>query len=288
MATTITDFASAVTTLGQHLQLRRQALGLSQQALAAGICAQSLVDRIEQGQDVPNAVLLAQLCERLNLPLVCALKENYPIRRLPTFSRRVHHLYNRQRFADLVAYMDNPERLRVLKTDEDLKTYYYYYGCATYQATHDAVAALRSVHTALTMMMPQRPLRYRTLEVLLIAMENDIGVALMPQANFAGFERAVRIIREDRLVDVSENLCMVFYQYARACLHLGYPERALPILLEGIDWAVAHQSHYLLADDYYLLAQIYAGLQQPTVSPAARQTAVALAETFKQVVYQGE
>lgn len=288
MAITTTDFATAVSLLGQYLQARRQALNLSQAALAAGICPQKLVRSIEQGQQVPNAILLTQLCTRLHLPLGQILRENYPIRRLPTVSRKIHRLSARRQYVALMAYLDNPQQLQALHTDEDLKAYYYYYGYATYQGTHDSAAALQRIRTALTMMLPQRPQRYRTLELLLLAVENEIQITTTQQADFRGFERVLQIIREERLIDPQDNVCAIFYQYARTCLHLGQPERALPILLEGIAWAVAHHAHYLLADDYYLLAQIYEGLQQPTASSAAQQTSAQLAQTIKQVVYQGE
>ncbi|NLR09868.1 MULTISPECIES: helix-turn-helix domain-containing protein [Lactobacillaceae] len=269
MAITTTDFATAVLRLGRYLQARRQALNLSQAALAAGICAQTQINRIEQGQQVPDATLLTRLCTRLHLPLGQLLKENYPIRRLPTVSRKIHRLSDHQQYGALMTYLDQPQHLQALNTDEDLKTYYYYYGYATYQATHDSATALQRIRTALTMMLPQRPRRYRTLELLLLAVENEIQVTTTQQADFRGFERVVQIIREERLIDPQDNVCAIFYQYARACLHLGQPERALPILLEGIDWAVAHRSHYLLADDYYLLVQIYAGLsQRPHVRPS--------------------
>lgn len=261
MATTIIDFATAVTVLGNNLKARRQALGLTQQTLAAGLCAQAMISNIEKGIDLPNASLLTKLCERLRLPHKQMLKENYPIRRLPSFGDKVHRLYNQQRYVDLKAYMERPGRLQVLTTDEDLKAYYYYYGCTVYQVTHDATVALRSIRTALTMMMPQHPQRYRTLEVLLFSTENYMTAGTTDQPNYDGFERALTIIREQRLIDSSQNICMVFNQYARICLMQGQPQQAIRILIEGIAWADAHESDYMLADDYALLVQAHAMTQ---------------------------
>jgi len=274
MATTIIDFATALTVLGNNLKAHRQALGLSQQALAAGLCAQTMIGNIEKGIDLPDANLLAKLYERLCLPHKQMLRENYPIRRLPSFSDKVHRLYDQQRYTDLKAYMERPDRLQVLTTDEDLKTYYYYYGCAVYQVTHDATAALQSIRTALTMMMPQHPQRYRTLEVLLFSVENYLTAAITTnQPNYAGFERALTIIREHRLVDNSQNLGMVFNQYARSCLMQSQPERAIRILIEGIAWADTHGSDYMLADDYALLVRAHALTQQMVNNQQTRGTA---------------
>lgn len=285
MATTIIDFATALTVLGNHLKVRRQALGLSQQALAGGLCAQTMIGNIEKGIDLPNANLLAKLCERLRLPHNQMLKENYPIRRLPSFSDKVHRLCDQQRYADLKAYMERPGRLQVLTTDEDLKTYYYYYGWAVYQATHDVTAGLRSIRTALTMMMPQHPQNYRTLEVLLFSTENYMTAATTRQPNYAGFERALAIIHEQRLIDSSQNLCMVFNQYARICLAQGQSQRAIQVLIDGIAWADAHESTYMLADNYILLAQAYALTQQVLVDQRLGAVTTAMMPTTRQQIY---
>jgi len=282
MATTIIDFATALTVLGNNLKAHRQALGLSQQALAAGLGAQTMIGNIEKGIDLPDANLLAKLYERLCLPHKQMLRENYPIRRLPSFSDKVHRLYDQQRYTDLKAYMERPDRLQVLTTDEDLKTYYYYYGCAVYQVTHDATAALQSIRTALTMMMPQHPQRYRTLEVLLFSVENYLTAAITTnQPNYAGFERALTIIREHRLVDNSQNLGMVFNQYARSCLMQSQPEHAIRILIEGIAWADTHGSDYMLADDYALLVRAHALTQQMVNNQQTRGTATSAVLTTR-------
>lgn len=250
------DLSQAGQLLGRSLRARRLELGIAQNVLAAGLCAQSLINKIEQGRGIPNAILLTQLCERLRLPMKQALRQNYPIRRQPTFSRKVHKLYQAGRFAEVVAYMDDSDLLPTLKTDEDLKTFYYYYGWSLYQATQESTDALQHVRTALTMMVPQRPTQYRSLEVLLISVENYLVAASQP-GNFEGFERALAIMRTGRVMDPDENLNAVFYQYAQVLLQQGQINRAVQTISAGVNWATAHDSHYLLADDYTLLAQAY-------------------------------
>jgi len=280
--TTISDFTTTVKLLGHLLQVRRQAVGMTPAVLAAGICAQSMITPIEQGTEIPNAVLLARLCDRLGLPMAQGLKQDYPIRRLPIFSRKVHRLYAQRKYAELLAYMEKPEKLKVLKTDEDLKAYYYYYSCAIYQATQDMTKTLRNLHTARTMMMPQRPSRYRTLELLIMAMEDSLQALITNEPDFVAFDDLLRIIRENRLLEVNENIGIIYNQYARTCLALNQPERAIPVLIEGIQWTIAQDSQYLLLDDYYLLVQAYAGSRR--VSPAEE----GVATTFKPAVNQGE
>ncbi|GAF41053.1 hypothetical protein JCM14202_2971 [Agrilactobacillus composti DSM 18527 = JCM 14202] len=48
---------------------RRKALGLSQQELAAGICTQATLSKLERNGRIPSLKIMTQLCERLDLTL---------------------------------------------------------------------------------------------------------------------------------------------------------------------------------------------------------------------------
>ena len=48
---------------------RRKALGLSQKALADGICTQATLSKFENNGKAPAIRIVAQLCQRLNLQL---------------------------------------------------------------------------------------------------------------------------------------------------------------------------------------------------------------------------
>lgn len=56
-------------TVSEKLRLKRKELGLSQQALADGICEQSQISKIERGHFMPSADLLFKLSQRLRVPL---------------------------------------------------------------------------------------------------------------------------------------------------------------------------------------------------------------------------
>lgn len=52
---------------GPTIKEIRQQSDLSQTELAEGICTQALVSRIENGLTIPNAILLKDLCRKLNV-----------------------------------------------------------------------------------------------------------------------------------------------------------------------------------------------------------------------------
>ena len=53
--------------LGHRIKIIRKKNNMTQKILADKICSQSVLSRIETGEEVPNAVVLHQLCERLGI-----------------------------------------------------------------------------------------------------------------------------------------------------------------------------------------------------------------------------
>ena len=55
--------------IGNVIKRKRSAMHLSQQQLSEGICSQPLISAIENGTYMPNALLLFQLCSRLQIDI---------------------------------------------------------------------------------------------------------------------------------------------------------------------------------------------------------------------------
>ncbi|WP_203641547.1 helix-turn-helix domain-containing protein [Levilactobacillus andaensis] len=247
------DFSAMVSCLGHNLQRERQRKGLSPAELATGLCSVDQLRTIEDGQTIPTPELLTGLCRRLKLPLQQLTQTGYVMRRQLVFSRRVETLVRRQQPVKLMAYLDNHDRLATLRTDRDLQVYYYYYGCSVFQATGDAGRASRYFQTALSLMTPQRPQQYQSLELVTLATQNYVE-ALAGRADDAGFTLAVKMIRENRVLDVHDALGTIYYLYAAILFRRGQANVAGQILQEGVAWAAQHQSSARLADNFALLA----------------------------------
>ncbi|MFC6261029.1 helix-turn-helix domain-containing protein [Levilactobacillus fujinensis] len=247
------DFSALVSYLGQHLQHERQRQGISLAQVATGLCPIGQVKAIEGGLTIPAPELLTSLCRRLKLPLQQLTQTGYVMRRQLAFSQRVETLARRQQPVKLMTYLDNRDRLATLRTDRDLQVYYYYYGCSVFQATGDTRRASQYFQTTLTLMTPQHPRCYQSLELVTLATQNYIEM-LAGRTDDAGFTLAVKMIREDRVLDSHAGISTIYYLYAATLFRRGQANLAGQILQEGVKWAVQHQTSARLADDFGLLA----------------------------------
>ncbi len=282
------QFDQAAQVLGQNLAAQRRHLGLSQKALAAGICAQSMISSIENGTYIPNAILLAQICQRLDISAESAmLSHHYEIGQLKAFSTRVHQLCDAHHYQELVHYMDAAHILPQLYTDSDLQTYYYYYGCGHYQATGDSTAALADLRLALQYTYSPRKQSLSAMEILLLSAINMIEAYQSPKVPLDQFERALTAIRKQPNT-TDPNLTAVFYQYAETLTNRQEFTKASQILLEGIDWTVQHSSHYMLADLYFLLATCYEKTGNHQSATESKRNSQTMAQIFKTPVYRSK
>jgi len=239
--------------VGTYLQTRRLKQGLALTALATRLWPLNVLAAIEQGQQAPSVAQLTQLYHQLGIPRNQPLPQAYPIHRLPIFNQKLQNWWQTQNYGKLVANIAAGEALHQLTTDSDRQAVLFYYG-QSLAAIGDVDAAQLHLRAGLMFMTPQRPQMYHSLDLLLMAAENAVDVQLSREPNVRGFERAVAIIRAERVVDDPVNLPFVYYQYAQSLLQLGRPAAAVQVLQEGLAWAVAHQVTYLLPDSYLLLA----------------------------------
>ncbi|HFH9840302.1 TPA: helix-turn-helix domain-containing protein [Streptococcus suis] len=88
--------------LAEKLRLKRKELGLSQQALATGICEQSQISKIERGRFMPSAELLFKLSQRLEVPLDYFFNEQLEVKStLSNFKKLSSKLLDDRNYDDL-------------------------------------------------------------------------------------------------------------------------------------------------------------------------------------------
>lgn len=239
--------------VGNYLRACRKKRGMTLAALATRLCPLPALAAIEQGQQAPSVAQLTQLYQQLGIVRHRPLPQTYPIHRLPAFSQKLQTWWQRQEYGQLVANVAAGDVLRTLTMDTDRQAVLYYYGRALAALGEWGMAQLH-LRAGLMFMTPQHPQRYRSLDVLLLAAENAVSLHVQTETSFAGFERAVAVLRQDRVLDSSANLTLVYYQYAQALLTRQRPTAAIQVLQEGIAWSQRQQTAYLVPDCYVLLA----------------------------------
>lgn len=270
-------------TIGSILKQQRQSQKLSQVQVADGICSQSMLSAIEHDRYTPNAQLLIALCARLGLALdVLNLATNYAISDADTINDRVVTLCNAHRYQELLNLLTDQHVIDQVQTDAQTQSYYYYLAVAQLQApaTPKLTAVRQSLQQSLAS-APATPTALTRLTWVTIAYLDAINQQAKSADEYC--YRALAELGGDRF---DPNLNVVYYLAALTQHQLGRDRRSLKLLLDGIDFITAHDSHFMLANCYYLIAVIAQSNGDAGRQLEAEQQSAFLAQLFDEHVHK--
>jgi len=237
--------------LGTVLKELRKEKGLTQKELAAGICAQSMLSAIENNVYVPNANLLINLANKLGVDLnEISLATNYPISAEDEFNETVDKLCNGHQYLELLKFLELPKTTDNLKTTRQLQAYYYYLGVAQLQ-TNALDSALQSFKLSLA------EINHRHLETISRLAYLAMGyVYALQNKKTAAIDNIDLAFRNWNDYSYDENQNILYYLVALIYFKLNDYQDATAYLVDGIRFIAKHDSHYMLANCYFLVARL--------------------------------
>ncbi|WP_251945803.1 helix-turn-helix domain-containing protein [Levilactobacillus brevis] len=266
--------------LGITLKQVRLQQHLSQATVATGICAQSMLSAIENGKYTPNATLLMRLCQRLKISLdQLSLAEIFTISDLEQINDRLAKLCNHHRYTDLREFLLTDAVQAHLTTDVQLAAYYYYLGITDFQLGH-----LTDAQQQFQLALASAPAQHRTTLSRLCWMSLALIHANRQQSS-ASEEAMTQAVTQLKTAPYEANLNSLFYLAAVSHLKLNQLTIAAQWLERGIDFATDHDSHYMLANDYHLLAVIASRSEQIDQQRTAQATEHVLTTLFHESIY---
>ncbi|WP_338208434.1 helix-turn-helix transcriptional regulator [Lactiplantibacillus paraxiangfangensis] len=266
--------------LGTTLQRSRKQQRLTQKQVADGICAQSMLSAIENDRYVPNAKLLLALCNRLKISLATiSLAHDFDINEDAVINTRMQQLCNQHRYQELQRLLLASTTLDHVVTPSQTQAYYYYLAVTQIQIGPEFDAAQQSLKLALSMTAETGATTLACLATTTLALVNakcgrqQTAVKLMDQG-----------LSDLKSLSYDENHNVIWYLNALMRYLLNEPELARQHLLATITAITAHQSHYMLANCYRLLAEIAVQQVQTEVASDARQKQRFLTDLFQEPV----
>ena len=264
------------TKLGTIIKLKRNEKGFSQKELANDICAQSMLSAIENNKYVPNAQLLIRLCKRLEINLnEISLADNYAVSSNKQFNKQVEYLCNQHQYSELKNYLESNNSN--LKSAEQLQAYYYYLAVACLQT-----GELKTVKQDLKLSLAEsgsktlQSLTYMALSYLAVLKKQK-------QLALKNMDLAFNKINQ---VNYDENQNILYYLAALIYFKLGEFTKSVTMLNKGIAFITKHDSHYMLANCYYLMAILAGKMGQDDKKIEAGNRQSLFNELFGEKIYK--
>ena len=236
---------------GDVLKQIRRKRGLSQTALAEGICTQATISLMEKQNRLPKMDILTAICERLNISSD-RIVENEVSGINETFNQIVDNLISRN-FEDASALLKKVH-VKNLESDFDKQRYYYLVGMVQVES-NQIDEAIFNFELVLT--------QFATTSVNIYLAMTTAGMALA-YLKRGDKERAARLTnRSVKLID-NKKLIGSLYQWAsidcqiaELYLQLEDPDNAIEVANKGIELCREHDSLFLLDELYLYIGRSY-------------------------------
>lgn len=225
-------------------QIRRKG-GLSQTALADGICTQATISLMEKQNRLPKMDILTAICKRLSIQ---------PERIIENEGNQINEQFNNI-VQELVSHhFDQAEQLlnhmsvKQLNSDFDKQRYYYLLGMVQVhsQQLDDAIFNFELVLT-----------QFATTSANIYLAMTTAGMALAyyerhdHQRAKRLTDRAVRLIDNKKLIGSLHQWASIYCQLANLYQELGEYSQAEEMATRGVELCRQHDSLFILDELYY-------------------------------------
>lgn len=239
--------------LGDILKETRQKLQLSQSEISEDICSQSTLSEIEHNKYIPNTQLLINLCERLAVDFddLC-LVGSFQICREKYFNQKVASFYKNRNYKQLRAFLNRPTVLETVQNNEQTQAYYFYLALCSLHLDRGFDTAKEYLKLSLASSTNSR--RQSTLTRLgNITLAYVYAQQGLKTFTFTQIKLAFRNLEKSTY---DENLNLLFYIAALSYFHISKFDLAIQTLEKGIKFSLSNDSHTMMINNLYLMANI--------------------------------
>ncbi len=241
---------------GEELRKIRRKRGLSQTALAEGICTQATISLMEKQNRIPKMNILTAICARLDIKTYQIIKSD-DVSLTSIFDETsillVHDEYEAAR-KELKKI-----KVKQLSTDVDKQLYYYLLG-RIQVASGQVDEAIFNFELVLT--------QFSTTSANIYLAMTTVGMALAyeKRGNKERAQRftmrAVNLIDDKQLIGGKQRWVILYHDITSLYLRLGQYKAALQTVNRGIRTDQADSSLFLLDDLYEMRGQAELGMHE--------------------------
>lgn len=243
---------------GEVLKSIRKQRKMTQKMLCEDICSQSVLSRIESGVELPNVLVMQQLCERLEVSIDQVMHDSSStIQHNQKIFASFADLFQHKRYKELDEKLKAGKILETLYLEKDFQMYYYYLGSCEYYLNHNLEKSLTILKQGLQYTSKITYLSATEEVVQLISCAGRIYAELgkLEEADYY-LKRSIQLFDEIPKERVHIGMIKVFFNYAFYLFKIGHLEEAEPVVDQGIRLAHQKCSYYFLDELYRLKSAV--------------------------------
>jgi len=245
--------------LGDILKEVRQQQQLSQLETAEDICSQSTLSEIEHNKYIPSTQLLINLCEKLSIVFDdLTLAGNFNICKESYFNKKVSNYYKNQEYIQLRRFLNRPTVLETVQTNKQTQAYYFYLALCALKLDRKYDNAKELLKLSLASAGHSRKqttlTRLGNIALAYVYAQQGLKTSTLRQINLS-FKNLTKM-------EYDENFNLIFYVAALSYFQLSKFDLAIEVIEQGIHYIISNESHFMLINSLYLMANITEVIKQ--------------------------
>lgn len=256
---------------------------ISQKELSNGICTQPLISEIENSRYIPNGIILLKIFKKLNVSLDrITLENDFSISKDKDVNIKLNNLCNNHEYEDMYNLLNKKQTIISITNDFQEQSYYYYLGISLLQAKNDLKNAIINFKLSISLKsnLKESDTLFRLSEISLAYI-----YSIKNQRKISNDYIYKALNGIDKL-DFSSNYNIIFYLAALSKYRLGNYEDSIKIINQLFNFTKINDSHYMLANAYYLLSVVAEKADKDSTSIMANNYHSMLNSLFNEKIFK--
>ncbi|AIM24917.1 helix-turn-helix domain-containing protein [Melissococcus plutonius] len=244
---------------GSIIKKIRKQQHLTQKMLSEDICSQGVLSRIENGEELPNIMVMQRLCQRLGVTMDQIMSsKSLDFYLVPQVFEQIAIFFRHKCYQQLINYMEESELVHYIYLDTDWQWYYYYLGNCEYFLTNNYVQAIDYLKKSLSYTYHVHKIHVSDAELQVIScLGNIYSHSGNQELAKHYFDLSIQYFNKWPNERIDTDLTLIFYHYATFLVRNNQDyEQANRYIDQGIDWALKKSSYYFLGELLLLKSKV--------------------------------
>ncbi|MBL1230335.1 helix-turn-helix transcriptional regulator [Enterococcus sp. BWB1-3] len=243
---------------GSVIKEIRKKRKLTQKMLSEDICSQSVLSRIENNEELPNVVVMQQICQRLGVTMDQIMQfQSKEVQVVTQMFEKFGNYFRHKEYDKLIQSIKETGLEERIYLDTDWQRYYYYLGSCEFYLYHNYERAVFSLRKGLSYTYQTNKSNLSDLEIQLISCLGSVyGLMGKNDAAEKYLKLSIYYFHELPNERINAELTKIFFNYASFLLQENRPNEAQVLIDQGIVWARKKNSYYYLEELFDLKSKL--------------------------------
>ncbi|MBL1227414.1 helix-turn-helix domain-containing protein [Enterococcus sp. BWR-S5] len=244
---------------GSVIKEIRKKRKLTQKMLSEDICSQSVLSRIENNEELPNVVVMQQICQRLGVTMDQIMHfRSEEVQMLMQTFEKIADYFRHKEYEKILLFIEAIKLEDRIYLDSDWQRYFYYLGSCEFYLYNNYEKAIINLRKGLSYTYQTNKTNLSDFEIQIISC---IGITygLMGKREEAEkyLKLSIHYFHDLPNERINAELTKIFFNYAYFLIQEKRLQEALIYIDQGISWARKKNSYYYLEELFDLKSELY-------------------------------